>query len=124
MDSDKTFSYTYRANDRQEALRIRKRYLPPEENKLEELKRLDNLVQSAGITAALTVGILGCLLFGLGLCLAMEVIGNVRWLGILLGLAGGAAMLMAYPLHRKAHESAKRKHTPRILELAEELTGE
>ena len=35
------FSYTYSAPENQEVLSIRKKYLPREETKLEELKRLD-----------------------------------------------------------------------------------
>ena len=52
---ENTFHYTYSAKENQEVLRIRKKYLPHEESKIEELKRLDNLVQSAGITESLMI---------------------------------------------------------------------
>lgn len=118
-----TFSYTYSAPENQEVLNIRKKYLPREETKLEELKRLDHLVQNSGVMEALTVGILGTLVFGLGMCLAMQVIGNAMWLGILLGIAGAIGMGFAYPINRKCYNKAKRQHLPRILELTAELTG-
>lgn len=120
---DNTFHYTYRAQEIQEVLNIRKKYLPKEETKLEELKRLDSLVQNSGIAESLILGVGGCLVFGLGMCLAMEVIGNIMWLGILLGLIGTVGMILAYPVNRKCYNKAKAEHAPRILELTAELSG-
>lgn len=123
MTNEKTFRYTYSAPENQEVLNIRKKYLPREATKLEELKRLDGLVQTSGIMEALVLGVGGCLVFGLGLCLAMQVIGNAMWLGILLGLVGTVGMICAYPINRKVYNKVKAEHTPRILELTAELTG-
>lgn len=122
--NENAFSYTYSAACNQEVLSIRKKYLPQEETKLEELKRLDNLVHSAGVMEALIVGIGGCMVFGLGLCLAMEVIGHMAWLGVILGLAGVVDMIAAFPIYRKVFNKAKAQHSPRILELIAELSGE
>lgn len=122
--NENAFSYTYSAACNQEILNIRKKYLPKEETKLEELKRLDRLVQNSGVMEALIVGILGCLVFGLGMCLAMEVIGNAMRLGVLLGIVGAIGMGFAYPVNRKCYNKAKRQHLTRILELTNELTGD
>lgn len=124
MEHTNSFSYTYSAKENQEVLAIRKKYMPQEETKLEELKRLDGLVQNSGVMEALIVGILGCLMFGLGMCLAMQVIGNAMWLGILLGIAGAIGMGFAYPVNRKCYNKVKKQHLPRILELTAELAGE
>ena len=121
--NENAFSYTYSASENQEVLRIRKKYLPKEETKLEELKRLDSLVHSSGVIQGLCAGIGGCLVFGLGLCLAMEVIGHMIWLGVILGLVGTAGMLAAFPIYRKIFHKAKARHSPRILELAAQLSG-
>ena len=110
--NENAFSYTYSAACNQEVLSIRKKYLPQEETKLEELKRLDNLVHSAGVMEALIVGIGGCMVFGLGLCLAMEVIGHMAWLGVILGLAGTVEMIAAFPIYRKVFNKAKAQHSP------------
>ena len=123
MDHENTFSYTYSAKENQEVLSIRKKYMPQPENKLEELKRLDTLVQHSGVTEGLCAGISGALIFGLGLCLAMEVIGHMVWLGIILGLIGMAGMIAAFPVYRKTYAKVKAKHTPRILQLAADLSG-
>ena len=122
--NENAFSYTYSATCNQEVLNIRKKYLPREETKLEELKRLDSLVQNSGVTQSLCAGIGGCLIFGLGLCLAMEVIGQMIWLGVILGLVGAVGMLAAFPVYRKFFNKAKAQHSLRILELADELSGQ
>ena len=123
MANENTFHYTYSAPESQEVLNIRKRYLPREETKMEELMRLDHQVQSSGIMESLCAGIGGALIFGLGMCLAMEVIGHMVWLGVILGLIGAAGMLLAYPVYRKFFAKAKAQYAPRILQLTEELSG-
>ena len=65
------------------------------------------------------------LIFGLGLCLAMQVIGSgmlMTALGVLLGILGIAGMIAAYPIYRKVFSETKTKLAPRILELTAELT--
>ena len=123
MDNDSTFQYTYSASQNQEVLAIRQKYLPREESKLEELRRLDLQVQHSGIGESLSLGIFGCLVFGLGMCLAMEVIGSIMWLGVIVGILGAVIMLPAYPLYRKITEKTKQQLLPRILELTDELCG-
>lgn len=124
MSNENTFSYTYRARENQEVLDIRKKYLPQEESKLDELKRLDSMVQTSGVAESLCAGIGGALIFGIGMCLSMRVIGNAAWLGVILGLAGAVGMLSAFPVYRKHFNKAKEQHRPRILQLTAELTGE
>ncbi len=126
MENHAVFHYQYSTTESMEVQEIRKKYLPQPENKLEELKRLDHQVQNAGVCAALCVGIVSSLIFGTGMCHAMQVLGSgfvVRAVGIALGLVGIAGMLAAYPLHRKLHADRKAKLAPRILELANELNG-
>ena len=53
----------------------------------------------------------------------MEVIGQMVWLGVILGFAGTVGMLAAFPVYRKIFNKAKSQHSPRILELAAELSG-
>ena len=124
MNNENTFSYTYSAKENQEVLNIRKKYLPQEESKLDELKRLDNLVQSSGVMEGLCAGIGGTLIFGLGMCLAMEVIGHMVWLGVSLGLTGMVGMLAAFPVYWRCFANAKARYAPRILQLTEELAGD
>lgn len=123
MENNSTFSYTYSASQNQEVQAIRRKYLPKEESKLEELKRLDHDVQNSGVMESLIVGITGCLVFGLGMCLAMKIIGDSMILGVIVGIIGAAIMLPAYSVYRAVSGKVKAKLTPRILELANELAG-
>ena len=120
---ENTFSYTYSATCNQEVLNIRKKYLPKEESKLEELKRLDHLVQNAGVMEALIVGVVGCLIFGVGMCFGLGVFGPVTWPAVIFGLIGAIGMIFTYPVNRKCYNKMKDQHLPRILELTAELTG-
>lgn len=124
--NNKTFSFTYSAEENKEIQEIRKKYLPQTETKLDELKRLDAQVQNSGTVEALCVGIISCLIFGLGMCLAMQVIGSgilAIVCGVLIGMVGMAGMLTAYPVYRSKKNKTKERLAPRILELADELSN-
>ncbi len=121
-----TFSYKYSAKENAEVQAIRKKHLPKSESKLEELKRLDETVQASGMVESLCAGIGGALIFGLGMCLAMQVIGSglvMMIFGILISTIGIAGMLAAYPVYRKVFSATKEKYALRILQLIEELSG-
>lgn len=124
MNNDSVFRYNYSAAQNKEVQAIRNKYLPQQESKLDELRRLDRYVQSAGMMQALSVGILGCLIFGLGMCLAMQVIGHSVAFGAVLGICGVIIMVFAYPVYRSVFGKAKEKYKARILTLAAELCGE
>lgn len=127
MNKDIKFSYSYSAKENKEIEEIRKKYLPKSESKLEELKRLDRTVQNSGMTEALSAGIGGALIFGAGLCLAMQVIGGGAFftvLGVLLGIVGMIGMAAAYPVYRSVFSATKTKLAPRILELSAELSSQ
>ena len=122
--NENTFSYTYSASCNQEVLNIRKKYMPQEETKLEELKRLDRTVQSSGVMEALIVGVGGCLVFGVGMCFGLGVFGSATWPSLIFGLIGTVGMVFAYPLNRKCYKKAKETHLARILELTTQLSGQ
>ena len=126
MEQD-IFIYKYSAKENAEVQAIRKKYMFNEESKLEELKRLDALVQNSGVMESLCVGVGGAMFFGLGMCLAMQIIAtgmSFLLLGILFGVVGLIGMISAYPLYRKVFEKTKSKHVSRILELTSELANQ
>lgn len=125
MNQDTTFIYKYSAKENKEVQDIRQKYLPREESKFDELKRLDYMVQNSGMMESLCAGIGGALVFGLGMCLAMQVIGGGAFIiavGVLLGIVGMGGMLAAYPVYRKVFNKTKQRFAPRILELTAELS--
>ena len=116
-----TFQYTYSAQVNKEVEEIRKKYLPQEVDQLSELKKLDKKVQLAGTAESLAVGIVGCLVFGIAMCIGLGTIGGTTTLAVILGIVGVMIMLPAHPVYRKVSQKAKEKYTPRILQLADEI---
>lgn len=92
-----TFQYTYSAPVNKEVEQIRNKYLPQEVDKFSELKKLDYKVQSAGIAESLAVGIIGCLIFGIAMCMGLDVIGGGMIFAVFIGIIGVIVMLPAYP---------------------------
>ena len=122
-----TFTYSYSAKEGAEIQAIKKRYQPKENDKLSQLRRLDEKVQSAGMIEALCTGIISALVFGFGLCLCLDVFGNGvlnMVIGVLVGLVAMVGMGWAYPLYCRLQKKEKEKYTPQILELIAELSGE
>ena len=120
-ENRESFHYTYSALQQEEIKNIRKKYVAPEEDKMEQLRRLDRSAAQKGTAVSLAVGITGALLLGIGMCCCM-VWGGVWFIpGIAVGVAGIALVCCAYPLYVRVTEKERQKIAPEILELAEEL---
>ena len=116
-----TFNYTYSAARNKEVESIRHKYIPREESKLERLKKLDLRVQMAGTIESLCFGIVGALVFGLGMCFFLDVFAGAAWLTALLMVLGAVIMIPAYPIYRRIARKTKAELTPEILRLSEEI---
>lgn len=121
---NETFNYTYSAQQQKELERIRKKYLSQEEDKMEQLRRLDHSVGQKGATAALVVGVLGALIMGIGMCCAMVWMGDWFIPGIIIGVAGIALLALAYPLYNHIIRRERERVAPEILRLTEEIMRE
>ena len=118
---NKPFTYNYSAVRNKEVENIRRKYLPEEESKLETLKRLDYKVQSAGMIESLCIGIIGALVFGVGMCFFLEVFAGATWITVLFMIIGTLLMIPAYPIYKKIARKTKAELTPEILRLSEEI---
>ena len=122
MDNNATFNYTYSAGQQAEIKRIREKYAPPpkEEDKMERLRRLDKSVTTPGTIVSLAVGIAGTLILGLGMTCVMV---WTTWFfpGILIGAAGIALLLAAWPLYKRITARRREKLAPEIIRLTDEL---
>ena len=118
---NKSFTYNYSAARNKEVESIRKKYLPEEESKLETLKRLDYKVQSAGMIESLCFGIIGALVFGVGVCFFLDVFAGATWITVLFMIIGTLLMIPAYPIYKKIARKTKADLTPEILRLSEEI---
>ena len=100
---------------------IKAQYLPEEKSGLDELKALDRKVKRPAEIFAYTFGIVGSLVLGTGMCLAMKVIGDMMLLGIGVGLVGIAFVTANYFLYKKILKSRKQKYAKEIVELSDTL---
>ena len=106
---------------------VAKEYMPRGTNKVRQLKKLDERAKLPAFISAMTLGIIGTLIFGTGMCFGLGVFGTgavFMIVGVLLGLAGAAICITNYPLYKKLLKKGKEKYAFEILELAKEITGE
>ena len=69
----------------------------------------------------LIIGIIGCLVFGVGMCFGLDVFDGADWLAVLFCGVGAATMIPAYPVYRYVARKTKEELTPEILRLSEEI---
>lgn len=123
MDNgNNTFHYTYSAKQQEEVQRIRKKYLPPEEDKMEQLRRLDRSSTRKGTIVSIIVGAAGCLLLGVGMCCTMVWMESLFIPGVVIGVVGIAVVAAAYPLFNAITKKERERLAPQILKLTEELS--
>lgn len=126
MENKETFKMTYSAQQQEEVAAIRKKYAPKQEDKMEQLRRLDAAVNRRASMASIIVGVEGTILMGLGMSLVMSELGaslgNAALpVGTFVGAAGMAVLALAYPLYRSVLKKERKKIAPEILKLTDEL---
>ena len=117
-----SFYYTYSAKQQDEIQNIRKKYLPKEQDKMEQLRKLDRNVTKKSSGIAIVLGVVGCLLLGIGMCCTLVWMGNWFVPGVVIGIIGIAAIGVAYPLYVYNNKKEREKIAPLILKLTEELS--
>ena len=103
---------------------IAKDYAPKESSKLVALKKLDNKAKLPATIFTYTWGIVSALVFGTGMCLAIQVIGSGLTgmvLGIAVGIIGMIGCGVNYPIYKKMLEKGKAKYAYEIVQLAREI---
>lgn len=123
MEEEKeSFSYSYLASRQAEIQKIREKYMPKEESKMDRLRRLDESAARPGMVTAITVGIIGTLVMGFGMCCTMLWAVTMFIPGIFIGVAGMAGVAAAYPVYSRITKKRREKLAPEILKLTEELS--
>ncbi|MBE7046199.1 MAG: dihydropteridine reductase [Ruminococcaceae bacterium] len=103
---------------------IAKDYAPKESSKIVALKKLDNRAKLPATIFTYSCGIISTLVFGTGMCLAMQVIGKGlagMVLGIIIGIIGMIGCGVNYPIYKKMLEKGKAKYAYEIVQLANEI---
>lgn len=118
------FEYKYNAPtqaEKNEINEILKDYLPKDNkiSKIDELRKLHFKVKNIPMILGLSFGIIGSLIFGLGLACVLE------WekivLGIIISCIGLIIISVAYPIYNIIYKHLKNKYSERIIKLSNEL---
>lgn len=106
---------------------IAKNYAPKSSSKIVALKKLDNRAKMPATIFTYTCGIISALVFGTGMCLAMQVIGSGVSgvvIGVIVGIIGLIGCSVNYPIYKKMLEKGKSKYAYEIVQLAREIAEE
>jgi F0F1-type ATP synthase assembly protein I len=105
---------------------VAKEYSPKNDSKVVALRKLDNKVKLPATIFTYTLGIVSALVLGVGMCLAMDVIGPKSIVslvvGIVIGLVGIAGICVNYPIYKVILKKAKAKYASDIIALAKDIT--
>ena len=123
MDN-KEFEYNYSAPteaERREIASIRRQYETKSEKqiKLDRIRRLDSFVQNFSVILSLVIGVMGALIFGLGM--AMILVWDITVFGVIVCIVGAVPMAASYPVYTITLRRNKEKYGEEILRLSEEL---
>ena len=100
---------------------IAKDYAPKESSKLVALKKLDNKAKLPATIFTYSCGIISALIFGTGMCMAMQEISGGMVMGIIIGMIGCG---VNYPIYKKMLEKGKAKYAYEIVELARQISDQ
>ena len=120
-ENEKKFTYTYSAGEQEEIKKIRQKYLRPEENKMEQLRKLDESVSKKGMAVSLVIGTISVVVVGIGMCCTMVWADTLFIPGIGIGILGMAGIGLTFPLYRRITKKQREKLAPKIMELTDEL---
>lgn len=116
-----SFQYTYSAEEQAEIQKIRSNYVPKEETKMDQLKRLHASSTQKATLYALIVGIVGALILGTGMSCCMVWTKTMLIPGIIIGLVGIAIVSVAYPVYNRVLKTERERIAPEVLRLTDEL---
>ena len=119
------------SKEQEEIKAIRKKYAVPEqtEDKMARLRRLDAAVTKKATTVALVFGIVGALILGTGMSLAMTDIGRsvglaegtAMLIGIPVGIVGIVLVCVTYPVYNGILKRERKKIAAEMIRLTDEL---
>lgn len=98
--------------------KLREEYAPKKHTGLDEAKKLDKKAKLPACIFTYVLGISGALILGVGMCLAMQIIGNGTFmmiLGIILGLMGIVMISINYPIYKHILNIRKEKYAAKII---------
>lgn len=123
-NENEKFIYNYSApttEERREIETIVNQYLPKDTNKstFEQLKELNKKVKRTPRIVSLVMGIVGVLIFGLGLSMILE--WQIFVWGVVVCIVGIIPVSLAYFVYKAIYRLNKAKYGDKIVELGNEL---
>lgn len=107
---------------------IANEYAVKDTRKVVQLKKLNAKAKLPATIFTYTFGIVSALIFGVGMCLSMKVIGGGTTasmvIGIVVGVIGIILAGVNYPVYKKILDNGKKKYASDILRLAKEISEE
>lgn len=122
MDNqEKEDSYKTRLSFEFEVEQIRSKYLPQDQNKLEQLKKLDKQSTVPGKKAILIMSIIS-LLF---IASSIFIFTSAKWIltGAICGVLGVSTILLMKPVYSLVTEKERTRLAPQIMRLSDEILG-
>lgn len=96
----------------------------PTKSKIDELKDLDKKVKRPATILAYIYGVLGSLVLGIGMCLAMKIIGSMMALGVAIGLVGIGIVSTTHLVYEAILNSRRSKYADKIVAKSNKLLNE
>ena len=123
VNKEDLFVYTYSVQTNKEVEKIRAKYLPKQESKLEMLVRLDKQTEKKGQAVSIALGVLGSFLLGIGMCCTMVWNTGIIMMiiGVVVGLFSMGIIGLAYPTYKKLTEQERLKVAEQVIALSDEL---
>ena len=100
---------------------IKSKYINEPHTYIEKMRELDKNVSRPANIFAYAFGIIGCLVFGAGMSLAMKVIGDNMLAGIVVGLTGIFMMCINYPVYKVILRARKLRYGDEIIRLGNRI---
>lgn len=125
--SENKFVYNYSApteGERREIEHIKRQYGGEQvkTDNLTRLRELDRRVKQPPLIVSIVLGVVGLLIFGTGLTMALEW-SLILW-GAVVMIVGIIPMAVAYPLRKAMVKRNKKKYGDEIIKLSNELLNE
>lgn len=118
------FNYTYTAlsdSERRMVESIRSEYLQPcgNQSMLNQLVALDKKVKNIPKSLSILLGIVGLMIFGLGM--SMSLVWDMLIGGVAVSILGAAIMAAVYPINKALVKLLKSKYSAEILAITSEM---
>ena len=129
VNEKEVFEFTYSAKQQEEIEKIKNKYLPKQESKMEQLRKLDKSAEKPGTITAIALGTIGSLIMGAGMSLVMsdfsKILGAHEEMALLfgvgIGIVGIVFVCLAYPFYLYVVRREREKVAPEIIRLTDEL---